>query len=198
MTTTIALATRNAGKLREIERLVGEVVTLRPLDVHVDEVGATLEENAILKAEAALAQSALPGLGDDSGLEVSALDGRPGVRSARYSGENATDAQNIALLLEELRGVRERRRGARFRCVLALAWPGEPVRTFEGVCRGRILEAPRGTSGFGYDPVFLVPERGLTFAELPADDKNRISHRGRAVALLRSWLEERLSGVPPG
>jgi XTP/dITP diphosphohydrolase len=172
--------------------MVGDAVDLVPLDRDVEETGTTFEENARIKAEAALAHTGLPGLGDDSGLEVFALDGRPGVYSARYAGEKANDLDNIALLLSELRGVPERRRGARFRCVLALAWPGEPVRTFEGVCRGRILEAMRGERGFGYDPVFFVPSLGRSMAELPLDEKNRLSHRGRAVALLRAWLEERL------
>jgi len=189
----IVLATRNAGKVRELQALLGDLVEIESLEADVDETGATLDENARIKAEAARLRSGEPGLGDDSGLEVAALDGRPGVRSARYAGESATDADNIARLLHDLRGVSGRRRGARFRCVLALCWPGEPLRTFEGVCRGRILEAPRGAGGFGYDPVFEVPELGKSFAELAQKEKNRISHRGKAVALLRAWLANRLA-----
>jgi XTP/dITP diphosphohydrolase len=189
----IALATSNAGKRAELQELLGDVAELVAVGVRVDETGTTFEENARLKAEAALRETGLPGLGDDSGLEVAALDGRPGVLSARFAGEGASDAANIAKLLDELRGERTRRRGARFRCVLALAWPGEPLRTFEGVCRGRILEAPRGTGGFGYDPVFELLESRRTFAELSGEEKNRVSHRGRAVALLRAWLVARLA-----
>jgi XTP/dITP diphosphohydrolase len=190
----IALSTRNPGKLRELREMLEDLADIQAAGVDVDESGETLEDNARIKAEAALVLTGLPGLGDDSGLEVDALDGRPGVRSARYAGEAASDAENIAKLVGELRHVRARRRGARFRCVLALSWPGEPLRTFEGVCRGRILEAPRGSGGFGYDPVFEVPELKRTFAELGEKEKNRLSHRGKAVALLRAWLAKRPRG----
>jgi len=187
----IALLTTNAGKRAELQALLGDLAEIEAVDVAVEENGETMDDNARIKAEAALRATGLPGLGDDSGLEVDALDGRPGVRSARYAGEGAGDADNIARLLDELRRVRVRRRGARFRCVLALAWPGEPLRTFDGVCRGRILEAPRGAGGFGYDPVFEVPDLKRTFAELQPDEKNARSHRGKAVALLRAWLANR-------
>ena len=187
----IALLTTNAGKRAELQALLGDLAEIEAVDVAVEENGETMDDNARIKAEAALRATGLPGLGDDSGLEVDALDGRPGVRSARYAGEGAGDADNIARLLDELRRMRVRRRGARFRCVLALAWPGEPLRTFDGVCRGRILEAPRGAGGFGYDPVFEVPDLKRTFAELQPDEKNARSHRGKAVALLRAWLANR-------
>ena len=194
MKARLALATRNAGKARELQALLGDRVEIEAVETDVAETGETMEQNARIKAEAALLRTGRPGLGDDSGLEVAALHGRPGVRSARYAGEQASDADNVARLLQELRGVSGRRRGARFCCVLALCWPGEPVRTFQGVCRGWILETPRGTGGFGYDPVFLVPELGKSFAELSPEEKNRLSHRGRAAALLSAWLAKRLPG----
>jgi XTP/dITP diphosphohydrolase len=131
-------------------------------------------------------------LADDSGLEVDALGGAPGVFSARYAGPGATDADNVAKLLEALRGMPDEARIARFRCSLALLAPDGCLRSVDGVCEGRIAHAPRGTGGFGYDPVFLLPDRGLTVAELPPEEKNRISHRGqalaRAVELLRGLL----------
>ena len=143
--------------------------------------GADYTRNAILKAIEASRTSGLPALADDSGLEVDALDGRPGVMSARYGGADITDRQRIDLLLSELQGVPDERRTARFRCVVAIALPTGEVYTREGVLEGRIADAPRGESGFGYDPVFLLPDRGLTLAEVSPEVKNTISHRARAV-----------------
>lgn len=146
-----------------------------------DGPGADYTRNAILKAIEASRTSGLPALADDSGLEVDALDGRPGVMSARYGGADITDRQRIDLLLSELQGVPDERRTARFRCVVAIALPTGEVHTSEGVLEGRIANAPRGESGFGYDPVFLLPDRGLTLAEVSPEVKNTISHRARAV-----------------
>jgi XTP/dITP diphosphohydrolase len=156
----------------------------------VEETGATFAANAALKAEAVRDAAALPALADDSGLCVDALAGAPGVRSARFAGEAATDAQNNALLLERLQAVPEAERTARFVCVLALAVPGRETQFVEGTAEGRILRTPRGAGGFGYDPLFFSPELGQTFAEAPAEQKHRVSHRGRALAALRRVLED--------
>src|SRR5262249_22051489 len=129
-------------------------------------------------------------LADDTGLEVDALGGAPGVRSARFAGPGASYAQNRAKLLEDLRSVPEAKRTARFRCVIAIARPGEVVAKFDGTVEGRILDAPRGESGFGYDPLFLVPELGRTLAELDADEKNHVSHRARALQRAKGFLVE--------
>jgi XTP/dITP diphosphohydrolase len=162
------------------------------LDLEVEETGATFEANAILKATAFAERSGVTALADDSGLEIDALGGEPGVHSKRYAGPDASDADRIALVLEKLRGVPEGARTARFRCVMALAMPEDVVGTVDGTCEGQIAFAPRGTNGFGYDPIFLLPERGHTMAELPSAEKNAISHRGRAgvaaQALVRRWL----------
>ena len=197
---SLLLATNNAGKLRELHDILSglplELVTPSQigLDLEVDETGASFEENAILKATAFARASGLPALADDSGLEIDALGGEPGVHSKRYAGPDASDADRIALVLSKLQDVPEAQRSARFRCVMALATPEELVGTVEGVCEGRVAFAPRGDNGFGYDPIFLLPERGRTMAELPAEEKNVISHRGRAGAaargLVEGWLEE--------
>lgn len=157
------------------------------------EEGREFREIALGKARWASRRAGLPALADDSGLEVDALGGRPGVRSARYAGPGATDAENNRKLLEELRGLPLERRRARFRCAIALVDPEGWETVVEGVCEGFIALEPRGTGGFGYDPLFWVPEYGRTFAELPPEVKNRISHRGQALRALRGalrrWLE---------
>ena len=191
----LLVATNNPGKVREYEELLTGLpfrVTYpaqEGIDLEVEESGATFEENARLKALAFARASGLLTLADDSGLEVDALGGAPGVYSARYAGPGAGDADRYRKLLGELAAVPEGRRAARFRCVIALAWPDGTVRTVEGTCEGQIGFVPRGEHGFGYDPVFIVDGRGgQTMAELPPEVKNRISHRARAVeALRRGW-----------
>ncbi|GFO68067.1 non-canonical purine NTP pyrophosphatase [Geomonas limicola] len=192
----LLVASGNKGKLREFAELLKGVVedVLSPADFpgfpDVVEDGATFEENALKKARSAAQFTGLPVLADDSGLSVEYLDGRPGVYSARFAGEGAGDAANNALLLEELAGVPAEKRGAAFHCVIALCLPDGTCRTFDGSLAGVILEAPRGSGGFGYDPLFLVPEYGQTFSELPLEIKNRISHRGRAMQLLKVALAD--------
>ncbi len=195
----IVLATRNAGKARELTILLqGLAERVESLSAHPrvalpPETGSTYLENAMAKARAVHAALGEPALGDDSGLEVEALGGAPGIHSARYAGPGATDRANNESLLRELRGVAGERRAARFRCVLALVRGPDDVVASEGVCEGRILEVPRGTRGFGYDPLFLPDGEALTFAELPDERKNAISHRARAAAALREALR---SGGP--
>ncbi|MGM0554557.1 MAG: RdgB/HAM1 family non-canonical purine NTP pyrophosphatase [Pseudomonadota bacterium] len=198
----VVLATGNPGKLREIRAL------LEPLGVRVEaqsehavpeaeETGLTFVENAILKARNAARHTGLPAIADDSGLEVDALHGAPGIYSARYAGPDADDAGNNARLLEALEGVPPERRAARFRAVLVFLEHAEdpaPV-IAEGVWPGRIVEQPTGANGFGYDPLFYVPSEGCTSAELPAEAKNRLSHRGQALEKLVAILRDRIG--PP-
>jgi XTP/dITP diphosphohydrolase len=187
----LVIATGNTGKLREYRQLLAATgVELVAFDTEVDEVGETYEENARLKAETAAERSGLPALGDDSGVEVEALGGFPGIRSARL-GPN--QEERTAELLRRLEG-KPRPWSARFVCVVALAGPGLETRFFEGECRGEIVPEWRGEAGFGYDPVFLVPGTGKTFGEMPPEEKRLYSHRARAVrALLESGALERLS-----
>lgn len=188
---TVVLATNNGGKVAELRALLApfgiEVRAQREFNVpEIDETGLTFVENAILKARNAARHCGLPAIGDDSGLEVDALHGAPGIYSSRYAGDNATDADNCRKLLHELRDVREPDRTARFQCLMVLldaAADPTPI-IAQGTWEGRILLAPRGDSGFGYDPLFYVPTRGCAAAELPADDKNRLSHRGQALRAL--------------
>lgn len=197
----LLVATNNAGKVAEFRALLAgcgwEIVTPADvgLELDVDETGQTYAENATLKATAFARASGLTALADDSGLEVDAMDGRPGVRSARYAGADLTHAARVEAMLEELRDVPEANRTARFRCVIAIATGEEDVQLAEGTVEGRIADAPRGDNGFGYDPIFLLPERGLTMAELPAGEKQRISHRGeaarKAVTILEQMLRDR-------
>jgi XTP/dITP diphosphohydrolase len=184
----LIVATRNAHKTREIRQILGPAFIVSDLSAHpkipeIRETGKSYEENAILKAVSSSRHA--PGLivADDSGLEVDALGGAPGIFSARYAGENATDKQNIEKLLGKLAriGADETKRSARFRCVIALARQGELLGTFEGVVEGTIVEFARGLHGFGYDPVFLPRGFEETFAELPADVKDTISHRAKAI-----------------
>ncbi|GBD18465.1 dITP/XTP pyrophosphatase [bacterium HR27] len=192
----VVLATANPGKLREFRSLLPTCIDLvSATELGVDlppETGNTFAENALLKARAVTRVTGLIALADDSGLEVDALGGRPGVHSARFAGENATDAQNIALLLEQLRGVPPERRTARFRAVIAFVAPDGREALAEGTVEGTIVETPRGEHGFGYDPVFLPLSEQRTFAEMTLEEKNRLSHRARAleraVAILREWL----------
>jgi XTP/dITP diphosphohydrolase len=191
----VVVATRNKGKLREIVPLLAdlqlELVTIDEVapDAELREDGVTFVENALAKARQAARATGLPAIADDSGLEVDALDGAPGVYSARYAGPGADDAKNNAKLLESLRGVPLARRSAQFRCVAVFVDPAlglEIVR--EGTSAGEILEAPRGEDGFGYDPLFLALAVGRTMAELPLEEKNRISHRAAAFRALAAAL----------
>ena len=187
----LVIASGNTGKLREYrELLAGTGLELVAFDSEVDEVGETYAENARLKAETAAGRSGLPALGDDSGVEVEALDGFPGIRSARLG---PTQEERTAELLRRLEG-KPRPWNARFVCVVALADRGRETRFFEGECRGEIVPDWRGAAGFGYDPVFLVPGTGKTFGEMPPEEKRLYSHRARAVrALLESGALEGLS-----
>jgi XTP/dITP diphosphohydrolase len=196
----VVVATRNRGKLREIVPLLAglklELATIDELapDAELREDGVTFEENALAKARQATRATGLPAIADDSGLEVDALGGAPGVYSARYAGPNADDAGNNAKLLEALRGLPAARRAARFRCVAVFVDPSRGLEIVrDGACTGEILAAPRGSDGFGYDPLFLVPAEGRTMAELPLEEKNRISHRAAAFSALAAELA-RLSG----
>jgi XTP/dITP diphosphohydrolase len=190
----IILATRNAGKVREVRAALGDL----PVDLHsqaeagvdleVIEDGETYAENALKKAGAICRASGLPALADDSGVEVDALPGELGVHSARFGGDGLDDAGRNRLLIERLAGVAEEERGGRYVCVLAFCRPGEEPVFFEGELPGRVLEAPRGEGGFGYDPIFYLPGHGCTAAELDLETKNRISHRGLALAAFRRWL----------
>jgi XTP/dITP diphosphohydrolase len=188
----LVIASGNAGKLREYRDLLsGAGVDLVAFDTEVDEVGETYADNARLKADAALTRSGLPSLGDDSGLEVEALGGFPGIRSARLG---PTQQERTAELLRRLEGV-PRPWNARFVCVIALAVPGGETEVFEGECRGEVVPEWRGEAGFGYDPIFLVPGTGKTFGEMPPEEKRKYSHRAAAArALLESGALERPSG----
>jgi XTP/dITP diphosphohydrolase len=191
----LVVATLNRAKGRELLALLGdvpyEVVLLAdvPGASLPEETGATYRENALIKARAAARATGALALGDDSGLEVDALDGAPGLHSARFGGRGLDDAGRTALLLERLRGVPPARRTARFRCVIALVDPQGGERVVEGTVEGVIAEAPRGAGGFGYDPVFVYPPLGRTFGELPAEAKQRVDHRGAAIRAVRPLLE---------
>jgi XTP/dITP diphosphohydrolase len=195
----LVLASGNQGKIREIRQVLEglplEIFTYDDFEEWplLEEKGSTFEENAVAKATLLSRWAGLPALADDSGLEVDELGGAPGVISALYAGEHGNDAANIARLLREMEGVPEERRGARFVCVLALASPrGERLLVRE-TCRGLLAEAPQGELGFGYDPVFIPEGMERTMAELPLEEKNAISHRGKALRRLRRLLE---SGEP--
>lgn len=184
----LLLGTNNQAKVREYRSLLADLdrklVTMaeQGLSIEVDEAGDSLEANARLKATVIAAQSRLLTLADDSGLEVDALGGEPGRLSARYAGANANDVERIAYLLKRMNGVPWERRTARFRCVIALATPEGKVKLCSGECPGFITFEPRGEYGFGYDPIFYLPEPGKTMAELPLELKNKISHRGQAAS----------------
>jgi XTP/dITP diphosphohydrolase len=197
----LLVATNNPGKVREYEALLkGLPLTLtypaqEGIDIEVEETGSTFTENARLKAMAYAGASDLLTLADDSGLEVDALGGEPGTRSARYAGQGASDEDRYRLLLSKLEGVPWERRTARFRCVIAVARPQGEVRIAEGTCEGVIALEPKGEHGFGYDPVFSMPEHGQTMAELEPEVKNRISHRARAAEGARRILQELLGST---
>lgn len=196
----LLLATNNPGKLAELRQILDgcgwEVVTPAELglNLEVEETGQTYAENATQKAVQYARASGLVSLADDSGLEVDALGGRPGVLSARYAGPDRTDEERVQALLEEITDVPDEQRTARFRAVIAVAEPGGRVEMVEGTVEGRIAHEPRGANGFGYDPVFLLPERGLTTADLPSEEKHAVSHRGvaarKARAVLERWLRD--------
>ena len=220
----LLIGTSNAGKLKELSALLAgvpfELISLADagIDHDVEETGATFEENATLKAETYCRLSGLPVLADDSGLEVEALGGEPGVRSSRYAGDDADDARRIDFLLDKLSGTPPGERHARFRCVVAIAWPlrqaqgrllrqaqgrllrqarseqTQSVELHHGECSGRIIDSPRGSFGFGYDPIFLLPELGKTMAELTPQEKNGISHRSIAARRAAASLRRRESG----
>ena len=192
---SLLLGTRNAGKVREIESILGDVPwRIRSLEEFEDievpaETGDTYADNAIIKAQFYARATGLCALADDSGLEVEALDGAPGVYSARYAGAGASDADRRQLLLSELAAVPASERKARFVCVVAIALPeGTVLNTSEGTCNGKIIFEPRGTGGFGYDPLFVPDGFDKTFAELPDTIKNELSHRARALLKTREFL----------
>jgi XTP/dITP diphosphohydrolase len=208
MINIIVLATRNGGKIKEFQEMLKDFpVEIKNLNdfgpiPEVEEDGETFDDNAYKKALFAAKVLGLPAIADDSGLVVEALAGAPGVKSARYAGEKATDQDNINKLLKELEGQSNRK--AAFECVLSIAVPSGPALTYEGRCEGEITLQPQGDAGFGYDPVFYYPEYGKTFAEISSDEKNRVSHRGRALAELVSefdkvlaWLNARLTEDKP-
>jgi len=192
----LVLASKNQKKLRELREILSaqgvEVVSEADVgvDVDVEETGTTFEENALLKARAVCEASGLPAVADDSGLCVDALGGAPGVYSARYGGPGLDDVGRYQLLLESMRGMLDRR--CKFVSAICCCFPDGEVITARGECPGTLAYAPRGEDGFGYDPIFFLPERKKTFAELTAEEKNAISHRGRALEEFRSKLEERL------
>lgn len=182
----VILASKNQYKLTELSAILSQLgfeIALESeygLDIDVEETGTTFEENSFLKADAVMKASGLPVLADDSGLMVDALDGAPGVYSARY-GHKASDKERTAYLLENMKDVPEERRGAKFVCVITCLFPDGRKIVARGECPGVIARAPHGENGFGYDPVFYLPELGMTYAELPSEQKNAISHRARAL-----------------
>lgn len=194
----VVLATKNPHKVEEILAILGDIpgiewLTFRDVPFSdVEEVGETLEENAILKATAVARETGLPALAEDTGLEVEALGGAPGVRSARFAGEKKDYRANNEKLLELLRGIKDRK--ARFRTVAVLALPDGRMWVKEGVLEGKIAEAPRGEHGFGYDPLFIPEGECRTLAEMPPEEKNKISHRRRALEAMRPILHELSSG----
>lgn len=186
----VIIATKNKGKAKDFETLLApygvRVLTLHDVaeDLDVEETGTTFRENARLKAETVAERLGKMVIADDSGLAVDALGGRPGVYSARFSGPDATDGKNIEKLLEELADVPDEERTARFICVLAVSGPGGETRYYEGSCEGRIMRTPSGDNGFGYDPVFYVPNEERTMAQLTPEEKAAVSHRGAAIRRL--------------
>jgi XTP/dITP diphosphohydrolase len=191
----LVIATRNRYKFEEIRQLLKDTgIKIRSLEEfpevpEAEENGATYAENAIEKAVAAAKLTGRPSLGDDTGLEVEALDGAPGLYSARFAGEKATFLQNRQKLLSLLDGMAPEKRSALFRCVMALTWPDGTVKVVEGAVSGRITTEDRGTAGFGYDPIFFVTAAGKTFSEMTAEEKNRISHRARALQKIKDLLK---------
>jgi XTP/dITP diphosphohydrolase len=194
----LAIASRNPGKIREIRAICADwPVEWLTVDDHdgpwpdVEETGSTYLENARLKGVAGAAALGVPALADDSGIEVDALGGRPGPRSARFAGEDATDDRNLQDLIRSLKGVPASGRTARYRCIATYATPAGDLVWAEGECEGTTISSPRGSGGFGYDPIFVPEGWDRTMAELEPEDKDRISHRGRAFRALRRRLAER-------
>ncbi|WP_391116239.1 XTP/dITP diphosphatase [Psychrobacillus sp. L3] len=194
----IIIATKNKGKAKDFEALFGplgyDVQTLHDVadDMDVEETGTTFEENALIKATALSERLQTMVIADDSGLEIDALDGRPGIYSARYAGEEKSDEANIDKVLEELVNVEELNRSARFVCAIAIASPNLESVTVRGTCEGVIAKERRGTNGFGYDPIFYVPSENKMMAELSAEEKGAISHRGNAIKKLSDHLADLL------
>ena len=191
------LASKNPNKLREMAAILEKSgVRLRlqselGMDIDVEETGSTFEENALLKAEAVAKAAGLPAIADDSGLTVDALDGAPGIYSARYGGESCkNDRERYALLLKNMEHVPDARRTARFVCVIAAVWPDGKRICAHGACEGTILREPGRDNGFGYDPVFYVPEEGCTFSEMAPERKNEISHRANALRVFQKMMTE--------
>ncbi len=189
----VVLASGNRGKIREIQSILSRfnIVPQSEFDIQeVDETGTTFIENAIIKARNAAKHSGLPAIADDSGLEVDALNGAPGVYSARYAGKNASDAANLEKVLADLANISDAQRSGRFHCVMAyMRHENDPCPLIaHGTWDGIILRHPRGTNGFGYDPIFYLPERGCSSAELPPEEKNRLSHRYKAIQKLVEFL----------
>ena len=199
---TLILATRNQGKRTEIQDMLGSEIQVLSLDAfpnapEVIEDGDTFEANAIKKAREIAKYTDLPALADDSGLVVDALNGAPGIYSARYAGEDATDETNNTKLIENLRGIPDNQRNAHFCCAMALATTDGRVQTAQAIWDGRILTTPRGENGFGYDPLFYIPTHNCTSAELSSDEKNHISHRGQALrAILPCILDLFSASIP--
>jgi len=197
--TTIVIATTNKGKISEIKDLLKNFpVHIKSLDdfgpiPEVEEDGGTFDENAYKKASFTARVLGLPALADDSGLVVDALEGAPGIHSARYAGENATDEKRCEKLLKEMDGVTERE--AAFECVISIAVPTGPALTYEATCRGIIAKEPAGRNGFGYDPVFYYPPLKKTFAELSMEEKSRVSHRGKALSELQEEFDKVLTWI---
>lgn len=191
---TYVLASKNQHKAEEIKLILGEgyeIITQTEAgagEIEVIEDGVTFEENAVKKAETIMKATGRPCIADDSGLCVDYLEGAPGVYTARYAGENATDGENIQKLLTALDGVPKEKRGAQFVCVIALSEPNKPTRVFRGECKGRILTEKHGESGFGYDPVFYDEKMEKTLAEMTTEEKNSISHRGGALKRMKEAL----------
>lgn len=196
----IIIASRNKGKINEFKKLFEKegvtVLSLDDLDMtipEIEETGATFHENAKIKAETVASIVNEPVIADDSGLVVDALNGRPGVYSARYAGEPTDDVKNYEKVLDELEAVEEKNRTARFVAVLALSRPGEETLFFEGICEGKIAYEPKGEHGFGYDPIFIPDGYDVTMAQLTGDEKNKISHRFHALERLKKWLTKNLN-----
>ena len=190
----LLLATKNAAKVQEYLLLLRDLpfkltnLAEEGIDTVVSETGDTLEQNAALKAAAYASMSNMLALADDSGLEVDALGGEPGVLSARYAGTDASDEERVEWLLTRLEGIPWRKRKARFRCVIAIVWPGGQMELCQGECQGIIALNPKGENGFGYDPIFYLPHLGKTMAELSIEEKNEVSHRGRAAKQVQQTL----------
>jgi len=199
----VVIATRNAGKLREIKEILAplnlKILSLKDFSgiSEITEDGSSFAQNAAKKAREVARQTGRLAIADDSGLAVDALRGRPGIFSSRYAGEKSTDEEKYQKLLEEMRGIPEQKRHAAFICAIAIATPQGRVELLEGKCGGQIALAPRGEHGFGYDPVFFLPELGKTMAELDPEVKNRVSHRARALEKLKAVLPPLLSSLTP-